>query len=123
MGLTRIKSLDELEARLDALTETIADLRIELQLQIDALQESVFADVILLEPDTDWDVVRSKRNLLLKKTDWTMISGVTVDQRVWSIYRQILRDIPQTFAQVGPDKVVWPNLPSTSGPNTPVEIE
>lgn len=67
-----------------------------------------------------WDTIRSKRNQLLRDTDWTMIPGATVDQAQWAAYRQILRDLPQNYDN--PEDVVWPTQPSTSGPNTtPVE--
>jgi hypothetical protein len=51
-----------------------------------------------------------------------MITGATVDQREWSKYRQILRDLPQTYAQSEPKQIIWPVEPSVAGPNTtPVE--
>lgn len=71
-----------------------------------------------LPPDkTDlWEEIRQKRDQLIRDSDWTMIPGVTVDQAQWSAYRQILRDLPQTYSN--PEDVVWPTPPSTSGPNT-----
>ena len=69
-----------------------------------------------------WDDIRAKRDQLIQDSDWTMIPGATVDQLAWATYRQILRDLPQTYAATGPESVVWPEPPSTSGPNTtPVE--
>ena len=53
-----------------------------------------------------------------------MLPDCTVDQRAWSVYRQILRDIPQTFAGLDPQEIIWPAEPPTHGPNTrPVEEE
>lgn len=67
-----------------------------------------------------WDDIRAKRDQLIKGSDWTMIPGATVDQAQWAAYRQILRDLPQTYTN--PEDVVWPVQPSTIGPNTaPVE--
>lgn len=67
-----------------------------------------------------WDTIRSKRNQLIRDTDWTMIPDATIDQAQWAAYRQILRDLPQTYDN--PEDVVWPAQPSTAGPNTtPVE--
>ena len=63
-----------------------------------------------------WETIRAKRDQLIRDSDWTMIPGATVDQAPWSAYRQILRDLPQTYSN--PEDVVWPTVPSTSGPNT-----
>ena len=65
-----------------------------------------------------WDDIREKRNGLLISTDWTMTTGATVDQAQWAAYRQVIRDIPQTYKDKTPDDVVWPTQPSTAGPNT-----
>ena len=65
-----------------------------------------------------WDDIRAKRDQLILASDWTMIPGATVDQAQWSAYRQILRDLPQTYANFGPEKVIWPEPPPTNGPNT-----
>ena len=65
-----------------------------------------------------WDSIRSKRDQILRDTDWTMTTGATVDQAQWAAYRQVIRDIPQTYKDKTPDDVVWPTQPSTKGPNT-----
>ena len=65
-----------------------------------------------------WDYIRSKRNGILKDTDWTMTTGATVNQTEWAAYRQAIRDIPQTYKDKTPSDVVWPSEPSTAGPNT-----
>ena len=75
-------------------------------------------------PDEDetkkltWDSIRATRNQILRDTDWTMTTGATVDQAQWAAYRQVIRDIPQTYKDKTPDDVVWPTQPSTAGPNT-----
>jgi len=69
-----------------------------------------------------WDTIRAKRDQLIAASDWTMIPGATVDQAAWAAYRQVLRDLPQTYAATGPESVVWPVEPSTAGPNT-TELE
>lgn len=68
------------------------------------------------EPPQTWDTIRAERDQLIRDSDWTMIPGATVDQAQWAAYRQILRDLPQTYSNV--EDVVWPVAPSTSGPNT-----
>jgi hypothetical protein len=65
-----------------------------------------------------WQDIRVKRDGILRDTDWTMTPGCTVDQAQWAAYRQNLRDITSTYAETGPESVVWPVQPSTSGPNT-----
>ena len=65
-----------------------------------------------------WDDIRSKRDSILQTTDWTMTTGATVDQAQWAAYRQVIRDIPQTYKDKNPDDVVWPTQPSTKGPNS-----
>ena len=65
-----------------------------------------------------WDDIRSLRNDILRDTDWTMTTGATVDQAQWAAYRQVIRDIPQTFKDHAPKNVIWPTQPSTAGPNT-----
>ena len=65
-----------------------------------------------------WDDIRGKRDTILKTTDWTMTTGATVDQAQWAAYRQVIRDIPQTYKDKTPDDVVWPTQPSTKGPNS-----
>jgi len=52
---------------------------------------------------------RTKRNSLLKASDWTMVSDAPTDKTAWGVYRQALRDIPQ---QTGfPQNIDWPELP------------
>ena len=65
-----------------------------------------------------WDDIREIRDQILRDTDWTMTTGATVDQAQWAAYRQVIRDIPQTYKDKTPDDVVWPTQPSTAGPNT-----
>jgi len=65
-----------------------------------------------------WDDIRATRDQILRETDWTMTTGATVDQAQWAAYRQVIRDIPQTYKDKTPDDVVWPTQPSTAGPNS-----
>ena len=62
---------------------------------------------------SSWDEVRLERDTLLRNSDWTMITGATVDQAQWAAYRDKLRAIPQTYKDVAdPLKdVVWPTVP------------
>jgi hypothetical protein len=67
-------------------------------------------------PSDPWQAIRRKRDALIRESDWTMTPGATVDQAQWTAYRQFLRDLPQTYENA--EDVVWPTVPSTSGPNT-----
>lgn len=59
-----------------------------------------------------WDKIRGDRNLLLRGNDWTHTtdSPLSVGKKTeWAIYRQELRDIPQSFTSV--NDIVWPIEP------------
>jgi hypothetical protein len=55
---------------------------------------------------TQWQVVRTQRNQMLKDTDWTQVLDSPVDKTAWATYRQALRDITQ---QADPFNIAWPN--------------
>ena len=61
-----------------------------------------------LTTDEKWEAVRSERNKLLHDTDWTQLPDTKVDKEAYAIYRQKLRDIPQTYKL--PDEVKFPTL-------------
>jgi len=54
---------------------------------------------------TQWQVIRTQRNQMLKDTDWTQLADVPVDKAVWATYRQALRDIT---TQTDPFNITWP---------------
>lgn len=54
--------------------------------------------------------VRSKRDSLLARSDWTQVIDAPVDQAAWAAYRQALRDIPSQ--QGFPYNITWPQEPS-----------
>jgi hypothetical protein len=65
--------------------------------------------VELPPPPPTPEEIRSERDFLLKKSDWTQLPDAPVDQTAWAAYRQELRDIPQ---QKGfPENVTWPTKP------------
>lgn len=53
--------------------------------------------------------VRTSRNDLLTKCDWTQIADSTADKPVWATYRQALRDV--TLQDGFPWNVTWPEQP------------
>jgi hypothetical protein len=65
---------------------------------------------LVLVPERVWQTIRAQRNALLKDTDWTQLADAPVTGGEWTKYRQILRDIPQTYAAIG--DVVWPDPPN-----------
>jgi hypothetical protein len=91
--------------------------------RLEKLESICFEGIILQSADTSWDIVRAKRDYLLKSTDWTSVSGCTVAPMAWAEYRQELRDLPQKFATAKLDQIVWPAQPSTHGPHTIEEEE
>lgn len=58
-----------------------------------------------------WEQIRSKRDSLLKDSDWAVAGDATPkpSKEAWLAYRQALRDLPQTFST--PEEVVWPEKP------------
>jgi len=53
---------------------------------------------------------RTKRNSLLRQSDWSQLPDANVDKVAWATYRQALRDLP---AQVG-----FPNNPLPIAPTS-----
>ncbi|NHB94563.1 hypothetical protein C5469_21460 [Photorhabdus cinerea] len=57
--------------------------------------------------------IKNKRDRLITNTDWTQVpdSPLSAEKMTEFVkYRQLLRDIPQTYAD--PDSIVWPTMPS-----------
>jgi len=54
---------------------------------------------------TQWQVIRTQRNQMLKDTDWTQVADSPVDKAAWATYRQTLRDITK---QDDPFNITWP---------------
>ena len=53
--------------------------------------------------------IREERNARLAACDWTQVGDAPVDEEVWAIYRQALRDI--TGQPTFPTFVQWPEQP------------
>ena len=56
-----------------------------------------------------WQIIRLRRNRLLRQSDFTQMPDWPGDKNAWASYRQILRDIPQTYET--PEEVIWPTKP------------
>jgi hypothetical protein len=67
----------------------------------------------ILEPDKEakWDLVRKRRNSILKATDWTVLPDSTPEhgREAWIDYRKKLRDVTDTFND--PENIIWPEPP------------
>lgn len=118
MGLTTVSNVSNIEKKAEELEHYIYSLEERVSLLELELYEALHPEWVLELTDSSWDNVKKKRDYILKSTDWVMTSGSTLDQSQWAAYRQILRDLPQTFAVTGVDSIVWPIQPSTSGPNS-----
>ena len=61
--------------------------------------------------DRSMEELREKRNMLLRETDWTANSDVTMSSEM-TTYRQALRDITNGLTTVEDvEAVVWPEKP------------
>lgn len=118
MGLTSIGDIAVLYEKIEQLEKDLVATEESLQRQICELQDILFEGDILIEEDESWEIIRKKRDYLLKSTDWIMTPGSTLDQSAWAAYRQVLRDLPQTYAKTGLSSIRWPKRPAVSGPNT-----
>ena len=70
--------------------------------------EPLTAEELQSRIDTQWAVIRSQRNQMLKDTDWTQVADAPVNNLTWAVYRQALRDIT---TQTDPFKIIWPKYP------------
>lgn len=60
-----------------------------------------------------WAPVRRQRDRLLAQSDWSQLPDAPLSERhraAWRVYRQQLRDVPQTFECAG--DVSWPDPPT-----------
>jgi hypothetical protein len=60
--------------------------------------------------DDAWVKLRSRRDGLLSLCDWTQVADAPVDDLVWAVYRQALRDLPANTTD--PMNPVWPEMPA-----------
>ena len=59
--------------------------------------------------ETEWHLVRAKRDRLIAATDWTQLPDVPLTTKeMWAEYRQALRDVT---LQADPFNIVWPTAP------------
>lgn len=64
-------------------------------------------------PDIEWAAVRTRRDQLLRATDFTQLPdypATAVQLAQVTAYRKALRDIPETVEH--PDQLEWPEPPT-----------
>lgn len=70
---------------------------------------SIALEQWILDNSAAWASVRSKRDQLLKESDWTQLPDVpAATKESWATYRQLLRDVT---TQTDPIRIVWPIPP------------
>jgi len=65
-------------------------------------------------PPVTWEIVRMRRDqmLLLAESRYNFDSPESI-QSMWREYKQVLRDIPITYADLDDlSKIVWPQMPN-----------
>lgn len=97
--------------------EILEDKVIEHFITRDKTEQEIAAELVI-EKQEKWEEIKKIRDSLLKETDINVVSdrwaGMSENTRQqWTQYRQLLRDIPQTFED--PNEVVFPVSPATSG--------
>jgi hypothetical protein len=68
------------------------------------------------------EMMRICRNQLLSESDWTQLADAQCDKEAWAVYRQALRDFPDTWEQSeSADFPARPDEPEVE--ETTVEVE
>lgn len=63
--------------------------------------------------NSKWLDIRRIRDSFMMATDWTQMPDAPLSESKkteFTTYRQILRDIPQTYDN--PDDIIWPAMPT-----------
>lgn len=71
--------------------------------------EDKTAEELQADIDSQAAKIRSERNQRLADTDWTQLADAPVDSKLWSEYRQQLRDV--TKQPNFPSVIIWPTQP------------
>ena len=69
----------------------------------------------VIRTDNTLEILRNKRNELLKQSDWTQVNDSPLSdskKQEWATYRQSLRDLPSTNQSVNNiADVIFPSMP------------
>ena len=77
--------------------------------------QQVIPDFESLDVEAKWNGIKSIRNDLLLKSDWTQLVDVSLSsesRHAWQQYRQQLREITSAYSD--PSDVVFPDQPDTA---------
>ena len=67
-------------------------------------------EITLQDRVYSWEDIRMVRNLILLKSDYTQLPDFPeAKKQEWAVYRQTLRDIPQTYSNT--QDIIWPTEP------------
>jgi len=73
--------------------------------------ELTLVDKAPVSAPATWELVRAQRNRLLRECDHTQLMDRAETMRAeWAAYRQLLRDLPQNYANAA--DVIWPTPPA-----------
>lgn len=78
--------------------------------EVDSLDGITFPPTEIDENLQSITDLRLLRNQLLSSSDWTQVADAPVDQAAWAVYRQQLRDLPDSTED--PRNPVWPTPPA-----------
>lgn len=70
------------------------------------------------KPHVTWDDIKAWRNAHLAASDMKFNTATPDTKQAWATYRQLLRDIPETFKGIDPWKVAFPQSPDEQTPQT-----
>ena len=99
------------------LTEEYDQLRYYPSDRYDSESDSVIQELLEITnyAETILQEIRLMRNKLLMESDWTQLSDSPLSQEerdLWSIYRQELRDIPESVpSNTSFPDIIWPTKP------------
>lgn len=67
--------------------------------------------------DDFWNHLRTERDRLLQESDWTQMFDVRKNKSeewitAWELYRQALRDLPDTVTKYNISSISWPTKPN-----------
>lgn len=118
---TYVETLTRLQEELAALeSENIQITARNRQRQSQSIidRNAVYAELVAIEKhsvETRLQAIRKVRDQLLAETDYTQLPDAPFapeEQIAWRVYRQALRDLPETYESTG--EVRWPTPPGGS---------
>lgn len=72
-------------------------------------QDAISAEEDRVNKNKAWAAFRQKRDLMLKRSDFTQLGDSGRDKKAWAKYRQALRDLPENVTD--PRTAIFPEPP------------